>query len=131
MTTRIALGKKLYAALNAGDTETLTSLLSEDFVGDLTPGLPNGFGASPYVGRESMLRDGWGHVGQYFAMGPQVEEILEARDYIIGRGQYVGRAVESGKPVEARFAHFWRVDGEVITGVIQVTDSAAWVEGLK
>ncbi len=76
MTPRIALGHKLYTAVNSGDTDTLSSMLSEDFVGDLTPGLPNGFGASPYVGRDAMVSDGWGRVSQHLAMGPQADEIL-------------------------------------------------------
>jgi len=97
------MGRALYAALAAGDQESLRQLLADDFVGDLTPGLPNHFGERPYEGREAMMRDGWGAVGQEFAMSPQVDEILLSADYIIGRGHHVGEATSTGKPVRARF----------------------------
>jgi 2-(1,2-epoxy-1,2-dihydrophenyl)acetyl-CoA isomerase len=129
--SRQQMGRALYAALGAGDADTLRTLLAEDFVGDLTPGLPHGYGAQTYRGLEAMLTDGWGRVGQDFAMAPQPEEILVTEDYIIGRGDYVGTAISTGEPVRARFAHFWRVEGDEITSVVQVTDSATWEHALR
>ncbi len=128
---KIGNGERLYAALVAGDAATLDELLADDFVGDLTPGLPNGYGQALYQGREAMKRDGWGRVGASFAIGPHVEEILDGGDYIIGRGRYVGTAVATGKRVDARFAHFWKVRDGRIAGVVQVTDSAAWEHALE
>jgi ketosteroid isomerase-like protein len=128
--SRRALGEALYTALRAGDADTLRALLSEDFVGDLTPGLPHGYGARPYRGREVMLTEGWGRVGQDFVMGPEPEEIIATEDYVIGRGYYVGTARSTGRAVRARFAHFWRVEGDRITSVVQVTDSATWEHAL-
>ena len=128
--TKQEMGQVLYDALLAGDQNTLRRLLADDFVGDLTPGLPNGYGDHTYQGREVMLTDGWGRVGESFAMGPNVDEIIPTDDYIIGRGYYVGSAVPTGKPVRARFAHFWRVQDDKITSVFQVTDSATWEHAL-
>ena len=131
MTSKQQMGEALYEALLAGDQDTLRALLAEDFVGDLTPGLPNGYGERTYRGREVMLAEGWGRVGEDFAMGPNVEEIVVTDDYVIGRGYYVGTAIPTGKPVRARFAHFWRVEDDKITSVVQVTDSAAWEHALS
>ena len=103
---KLQLGER-HAALRSGDSATLDQILAEDFVGDLTtPGLPDGYGAAPYRGREAMKRDGWGRVGASFALAPQTDEVLESGDYIVGCGRYVGTAVATGKKVEARFAHF-------------------------
>jgi ketosteroid isomerase-like protein len=33
--------------------------------------------------------------------------------------------------VTAAFAHFWRVDGDKITSVQQITDSALWQQALQ
>ncbi len=63
-------GARLYRALGAGDVDVLRALLAEDFQGHLTAGLPHGFGTRTYDGRETMLRDGWGAVGEYFLMIP-------------------------------------------------------------
>jgi 2-(1,2-epoxy-1,2-dihydrophenyl)acetyl-CoA isomerase len=130
MASKQDMGETLYAALCSGDAETLSALLADDFIGDLTPGLPNGYGAQLYEGRDAMMADGWGRVGKDFAMSPVPDEILVTDDYIIGRGHYVGTALATGKHVRARFAHFWRVEGNKITSVVQVTDSATWEHAL-
>jgi hypothetical protein len=129
-TSRRRIGEALYAALGAGDAGTLRTLLAEDFVGDQTPGLPHEYGAQVYQGLAAMLTDGWGRVWQGFAMRPEPEEILVTDDYIEGRGNDVGTAVSTGKPVKARFAHFWRVEEDEIVSVVQVTDSATWQRAL-
>lgn len=128
--TRLAAGERLYQALGAGDAAVLRELLREDFQGHLTSGLPHGFGRT-YDGREAMLTDGWGALGAYFAVSPQVEELLEAGEYLVGRGVYVGTAKETGKPIAAGFAHFWRFEGDRIVSVHQVTDSALWHQALQ
>jgi 2-(1,2-epoxy-1,2-dihydrophenyl)acetyl-CoA isomerase len=124
-------GARLYRALGAGDVDVLRALLAEDFQGHLTAGLPHGFGTRTYDGRETMLRDGWGAVGEYFRMSPHVEQLFVAGDVLIGRGAYVGTAVPTGKPVRAAFAHFWRFRGAQIVSVDQVTDSALWQQALE
>jgi len=128
---RLAVGKRLYQALGAGDVAVLRDVLADDFQGHLSAGLPHGFGQRTYDGREQMLSEGWGAVGGYFDMSPQVEELLVAEDYLIGRGNYVGTATSTGKTVKAAFAHFWRFDGDKIVSVRQVTDSALWQQALQ
>ncbi len=121
------LGRALYDMLLAGDQDTLRRLLAEGFVDDLTPSLPNGYGQQIYQGREVMLTYGWGRVGKDFARGPEVDEILTTGDCSSGRSRLLRRdGHPTGKPVRARFAHFWRVQDGNITSVVQVTDSAAW-----
>ncbi|MBC8092012.1 MAG: nuclear transport factor 2 family protein [Pseudonocardia sp.] len=125
MTATIELGRRLYAALNAGDVAELQELWSADFRGDLTPGLPMGRGLEPVQGRDAMLAY-FGAVGQDFAVHPEVDEIVCTDRYIVGRGHYVGTAVASGNAMRARFIHLWSVEGDVITGVFQATDTVAW-----
>lgn len=128
---RLAAGERLYKALGEGDAAVLRELLDDRFQGHLTAGFPHGFGERTYDGREAMLTEGWGGVGQYFELSPKVEELLEVGDYLIGRGSYVGMAKATGKPVAAAFAHFWRFDGDRIISVHQVTDSALWARALQ
>lgn len=124
------LGERLYRALGAGDGEALTQILSPDFVGDLTPGLPLDLGRK-FEGRETMMRECWGTIGQHFAMHSEVEMLIVADGMIVAHGSYLGKALASGRPINARFAHFWRVkDGKVVS-VHQTTDSAAWREALN
>lgn len=120
------LGYRLYDALRSGDVDALRELLAEDFVGDLTPGLPNEYGAQLYQGREVMLREGWGRIAVDFALRPQVVQLIAEGDHIVGLGYYCGAARRTGRALRARFAHVWRVRDGKIASVVQVTDSAAW-----
>lgn len=129
-TAVLLAGRRLYAALASGDVGTLTALLSDDFRGTLTAGLPLGFGRT-YDGRAAIMTEGWGAIGTHFAMAPEVERLWDGGDVLIGRGTYIGHAVETGRSVRAAFAHIWGFDGTRFTSVDQVTDSGAWAEALK
>ena len=124
MTDRLEVGQRLYPALQAREAAVLRELLAEEFVGRLTAGLPQGFGRA-YEGRESMLR-GWAAISRRFGVVPEVQLLLEDGEYLVGRGWYVGQVPATSKPFRAAFAHFWRFRGELIVGLEQVTDSAAW-----
>jgi ketosteroid isomerase-like protein len=125
MSTILNKGHDLFAALQAGDVHALHQLLAPTFIGELTAGLPHGFGRV-YEGLESMINEGWGRIGESLDMRPEVEAFIDAGHVLVVRGFYVGRANASGKPIRAAFAHFWLFNGEQFTGVHQVTDSAMW-----
>jgi len=126
---RLETGRRLYTALQAGDAAVLRELLAEEFVGHLTAGLPKGFGRT-YEDLESMLR-GWGAVNRLFRMVPEIDLMLEAGDYLVVRGWYVGQVTTTSKPMRASFAHFWRFNDERIVSLEQVTDSAVWHDALR
>jgi hypothetical protein len=99
------------------------------FQGQLSEGLPNGPGRH-YDERDAMLTDGWGAIGEWFALTPYAEVLTDCGDVLAGRNFYVGTAKPTEKQVRAAFAHFWRFDGTRFTGVIQVTDTGTWQDGL-
>ena len=129
MSDIINKGEQLYAALQSGDVEAFHRLLSLDFRGELTAGLPHSLGRV-CEGLDAMVGEGWSAVDEIFEMGPQVDKLYDGGDVLIGRGWYVGTARSTGKPLRAAFAHFWSYDGERFTGVHQVTDSATWERAL-
>ncbi|MEE4154070.1 MAG: nuclear transport factor 2 family protein [Erythrobacter sp.] len=129
MSGNFELGEKLYTALRTGDGATLTEILHPDFRGDITPNLPFGIGGV-YPSLETMMQSCWGVIGQHYEMRSEVEHFVATDDAIIGYGVYVGKAKATGKPVEARFAHFWFVENGKIVGLHQVTDGHAWREAV-
>ena len=129
MSDIINKGEQLYAALQSGDVEAFHRLLSLDFRGELTSGLPHSLGRV-YEGLDAMVSEGWSAVDEIFEMGPRVDKLYDGGDVLIGRGWYVGTARSTGKPLRAAFAHFRSYDGERFTGVHQVTDSATWERAL-
>jgi ketosteroid isomerase-like protein len=130
MSDMLSQGGALYAALASGDEPALRNLLSPDFQGRLSAGLPRGLGRS-YHGLEAMMAEAWGAVGEMFDVAPKVERLFDGGDTLIGLGAYVGTARSSGRPLNAGFAHFWGFDGRRFTSVVQVTDSHAWHAALE
>ena len=124
----ILAGERLYVALQSGDVPALDGLLSPDFSGDVTRGLPKGMGLV-YEGRDAMMA-AWGEVATFFDMAPNVERMWDCGDMLIARGGYVGRARASGRGIDAKFAHFWTFDGTRFTSLQQITDSGAWRDAL-
>lgn len=130
MTEIIDKGHELYAAFEAGDIDALARLLSPDFKGRLSPGMPLGLGRD-YDGLESMMTDAWGVIDQAFEIVPRPDTLVDGSEVLVARGDYVGTAKSTGKPLCAAFAHFWSFDGDRFTGVRQITDTAKWCDALK
>lgn len=128
--TARALVESLYDALAAGDRAAIVDVLADDFTGRLTPGLPFGIGGE-HVGAEAMIRDGW------FAIGAHWRVRAEPASYTLlgdGRlqvqGTYRGKGRASGLPFEAWFVHQWELRDGLLSGLTQLTDSAAFVAAL-
>lgn len=80
---------------------------------------------NPYVGLDSImdgifsrLRDEW----EGFAAVPC--EFLDAGDTIVVFGRYTGTFKETRRPLDAEFAHVYRLRDGKITGMQQYTDTA-------
>lgn len=125
----ISRGRTLYDALKYHDSQALRALLSADFQGELTAGLPHGLGRV-YEGRETLISEAWSRIGLLFDIEPRVESLYDAGNALIARGSYAGSAISTGAPLNAAFAHFWTFDGSLFTHLYQITDSAAWERAL-
>jgi len=121
-----AVAQKLYDALNGHDPRGILEVLHPDFVGFVSPGMPCGVGGE-HDGAEAMLRDCWGVVFAAFDVALEVDERLDAGSgCVVFRGRYVGTQRETGRPVDAAFAHIIRIDGGRIVELRQITDTARW-----
>lgn len=125
-----ALVERLYAALATADKAVLEETLAGDFVGRLTPGLPFGIGGE-HQGAEAMIRDGWFAIGAHWKARAEPERWSAMHD---GRlqveGIYRGIGRSSKRPFEAPFVHLWEFARGRVSGLTQMTDSAAFVNAL-
>jgi ketosteroid isomerase-like protein len=117
---------RVYAALASGDLATLTSVLAPDFRAELTAGLPCGWGVHPYESAHDMIRDGWGRIAAAFDVRAEPDVVLAQEDAVVVLGTYRGRARADGAPLDATFAHLWKVAGGRFVALRQVTDTVAW-----
>lgn len=127
----LQVAERFYAALAATDTRTLVELLDPQFQGEMTAGLPEGWGGT-YHGVRDMLECCWRPVYARLGSRPVPDEYLPSGpDRLVVLGRYQGRAHTTGRPFEAAFAHVLRFADGRICELIQVTDSARWHEALQ
>ncbi|MFJ2759017.1 enoyl-CoA hydratase-related protein [Nocardioides sp. NPDC087217] len=121
-----ATAERLYKALETGDADTVTEVLSPAFVGRTTAGLPLGLGGT-YAGPEAMRRDFWWRLGAAFRVRAEPETYaLVGESGLQVTGTYRGNARATRRPVEAAFVHLLTFDGDGIASLTQITDSAPW-----
>jgi ketosteroid isomerase-like protein len=87
---------------------------------------------NPYVGADRILAGVFARIGtdfEDFKVTPQ--DFVHDGNTVVALGRYTGRARSTGKPVDARFAHVWRVEGDKIRGFEQLTDTAQFGNVMK
>ena len=125
------LVEALYAALVAGDREAIGRLLTDDFVGVVTEGLPSGIGGT-HRGREAMIEEVWWPIGRAFRVRPEPAEWIPCADgRLLVLGRYVGKGRESGVPIDAAFAHLWTAHDNRLSALWQLTDSELFTAALR
>jgi 2-(1,2-epoxy-1,2-dihydrophenyl)acetyl-CoA isomerase len=128
---RSALAKQLYEALATGDRAVLGEILAPDFVGSTTAGLPLGLGGT-FKSAEEMQRDFWWRIGKAYKARAEPESFEPlGDDRLLVSGTYRGTARATARPLEARFVHVLSFAEGRISGLTQLTDSAAWHAALE
>jgi 2-(1,2-epoxy-1,2-dihydrophenyl)acetyl-CoA isomerase len=123
---QVDVAQRLYDALNAHDARAIMAVLAPDFVGIASEGMPLGAGGR-HEGAEAMLRNCWAKVFAAYDVRLDVEERLVIDDgRVVFTGRYVGTERETGRRLDAAFAHFLRIHGNRLTELVQFTDTARW-----
>lgn len=130
-TSKAAVAQRLYDSLRTGDRDAVAHLLSPDFKGHTTEGLPLNLGGE-HLGPEAMQREFWWSIGRNYVAEAQPDEMRTLDDgALLVRGRYRGHGRASGMRLDAEFIHLLTFDdGGRISALRQLTDSAAWVRAL-
>ncbi|MGW0036984.1 nuclear transport factor 2 family protein [Gordonia sp. NPDC003376] len=116
----------LYDALAAGDADGIRGLLTPGFVGITAAGLPLGLGGT-YHGPDAMMGKFWWPLGKVFAVRAHAGHIdTLADDRLLVTGTYRGTCRGTGRRVDAAFTHTLSFDGDRISELHQLTDTAVW-----
>jgi uncharacterized protein len=124
-TTEVA--QRLYRALSESDGNALFHLLSDDFEGRVSDGMPHGTGGEHH-GRVAMIADVWGRIDALYDVDVQPREYLALPDgdRVVVLGTYRGTARDEDAAVDAAFAHVITVRNGRITALQQITDTVRW-----
>jgi len=120
--------ERLYGAMAAKDPAAILAALHEEFIGDVSAGMPLGVGGR-HEGPQAMLGDVWGPIFRAYEVSVDVDEYLRAgTDRVVAVGTYRGRERETGRPLDAAFAHVLAIRDGRVSALAQITDTRAWLE---
>ncbi|HET6731088.1 nuclear transport factor 2 family protein [Mycobacterium sp.] len=124
--TPTAVAQRLYAAFASGEGQALFDLLTNDFVGTVSTGMPHGVGGD-HQGRVDMITEVWGRIASLYDMHVEPTEYLPVDDErVVVLGKYWGPARDGGSSVDATFAHIITTRGDRVAALQQITDTARW-----
>ncbi len=88
--------------------------------------------AGAYVGPEEIGSRVFAVIaGEWDGFGMRVDELHEDGDTVIAIGRYVATHRRSGRALDARTVHIWRLTGGRITGFEQLTDTRLVAEAAE
>ncbi|OAN36200.1 nuclear transport factor 2 family protein [Mycolicibacterium iranicum] len=127
MNTTQDVARRFYRALSDGDGNALFDLLTEDFEGVVSAGMPRGVGGEHH-GRVAMITEVWGRIDAAYDIEVVPREYLTTaeQDQVVVLGTYRGSARHADERVDAAFAHVITVKNGHITALQQITDTARW-----
>ena len=129
MSTPTAVAQQLYDAMAHADAEALFGLLTEDFVGIVSAGMPHDVGGE-HRGPADMITGVWARIASVYDMHVDPLDYLPVDDErVVVLGRYWGPARDGGSAVDAAFAHIITTRGDRIAALRQITDTARWTIG--
>ena len=124
--TPTAVAKRFYEAIARSNADDLFALPTDDFVGDVSAGMPSDVGGR-HEGAQNMIAGVWGHIDTLYDVKVDPAEYLVVDDdRIVVIGRYRGAARDGETTVDAAFAHVITTRGERMAALHQITDTAQW-----
>lgn len=126
MSTPAAVASRLYEAFAGTDGQALLDVLTDDFVGTVSAGMPHGVGGT-HEGPADMIGSVWGRIASLYEMHVDPVEYLAVDDErVVVLGRYWGAARDGDSAVDAVFAHIITTRGDRVAALQQITDTARW-----
>jgi ketosteroid isomerase-like protein len=126
MPTPTAVAQRLYEAMAHADGQALFGLLTHDFVGTVSAGMPHGVGGE-HRGAVDMITGVWARIWSVYDMHVDPLDFLHIDDErVVVLGRYWGPARDGDSAVDAAFAHIITTRGDRISALQQITDTARW-----
>jgi ketosteroid isomerase-like protein len=128
ISAEVRAAQRLYDAMAAHDGRALFGAMHETFMGTVSEGMPLAVGGR-HEGPERMLLDVWVKVFEAYDVTPEVTRYVETGGpELVAIGRYVGTARETGRPLDAVFAHVLTIRDGRVAALDQITDTQRWHE---
>ena len=128
MNTNSDIVKMLYDAFTKGDVQTVLDAFDPRIQWREAESFVYAEG-NPYIGPQAVAEGVFQRIVsdvENFSVVPQ--QFVEGGDTVLVEGRYSGTVKATGTPVDAQFAHVWRLrDGKVVR-FDQYTDTRQWAD---
>ncbi|MEV0587073.1 nuclear transport factor 2 family protein [Nonomuraea sp. NPDC050310] len=121
ITKNLLAVRESYAASARGDVAGVLAALAPDARWTEMAGFPC---AGTYVGPDEVLKGVFARLGEEWeGFAAEPEEYVDAGDVIVVIGVYRGVYRATGKAMQARFTHVWKLYDGTVIGFEQFTDT--------
>jgi uncharacterized protein len=121
MRNNIDIVRDHYAASARGDIRAMMAEVSPQVRWTEMAGFPC---AGTWIGPQAVVDNVFTVLGQEWdGYRFELERLLDAGDNIVGIGTYHGTFRATGKPMQARVAHVWQLQGGSVVAFEQFTDT--------
>lgn len=131
MSGNLQVLRDAYAAFAEGDVPSVLSAMSPDIVWNEAEHFPYADG-NPYIGPDAVVAGVFARLGaEWDFWSLEIEHLLDAGDTVVALGRYKARHSETGKDLDAQFAHIWWLESGKITRFQQYADTAQAIDATR
>ena len=124
----VEVAKRTYEAFGRGDVPAVLENFDPAVEWHAAEGLPWG---GQHDGPQAVAENVFGAVmAAVDGFALDVDRFLDSGDYVVALGRYSGTGKQSGKPLDAAFAHVWELDDGKLKRFLHYTDTARFNEAL-
>jgi uncharacterized protein len=121
MRNNIDIVRGHYAASARGDIQAMMAEVSAQVRWTEMAGFPC---AGTWIGPQAVIDNVFAELGaQWDGYRFELERLIDGGENIVGIGTYHGTFRATGKPMQARVAHVWRLQGGRVVTFEQFTDT--------
>ncbi|KXB31290.1 DUF4440 domain-containing protein [Dechloromonas denitrificans] len=129
MKTNLQIVADHYAASACQDIDGMMAEVAPDVAWTEMAGFPC---AGTWIGPDQVIANVFAVLGSEWADHRfTLEKLIDGGEHIIGVGTYSGRHRRSGKAMQARVTHIWRLAGARIVAFEQFTDTLLVVQAMQ
>ena len=125
----VRVAKSTYEAFGRGDLPGVLGNFHDDVEWHAAEGLPWG---GVHNGRDAVAEDVFGALLAAFDdFALDNERYLDSDDFVVALGRYSAQGKQSGKPLDAAFAHVWEFEDGKLKRFYHHTDTVKFQEALS
>ena len=125
----VRVAEQTYEAFGRGDVPTVLENFHPDVEWHAAEGLPWG---GVYNGPDAVAQEVFGTLmGAFDDFALRLERFIDSDNLVVALGRYSGRGKQTGKPLDAAFAHVWELEDGKLKRFLHYTDTVRFQQALS